>query len=491
MKKYINILFCALMLAATSACSNDDEPEMAKAVLTSAETLTFGSTNAEGRIITIYSDAEWAVDAPDWISVCPSNGTGTTDVTVTVMDNYRDGEIDNPRTDTIAFHGTRLSSYAYVTVMQDGNRYRGISPIPVTDVFSAEDDAFIVVKDAVVNLVSGNSMIISDKSSLDALCATAVANVNVGDEIRLYGQKVTDENGCVAVNTDRVEIVTSDNSIKFPNPTDIDGCGNEINQWAFITIEGVVNGNTIELGDKSVFQFKTIPLDSNLNGHLVKATGYYAGRSSSASFIIPVNIEDKGVKEVVYWSEDFEWLKPYAEASGAGNTVETDDLDSSAPRIVKAKIGDKSSLDALEEKGYSFLRVTTKTPGECIYLQSNYLKFGKTSYQAGIVLPCIGNVPTGATAKLVFDWCPMRQGSGKIDPVNLIIIVENGGVETVFDVPTHNWENGHKLQWITAEVALTGVEITSQTKLTIRQTQWPEATANRWFLDNIRLLQAQ
>ena len=61
MKKSINILFFTLMLAVFSACINDNEPIMAKAVLSS----TFESTDAESLIITIYADAEWRVDTPD------------------------------------------------------------------------------------------------------------------------------------------------------------------------------------------------------------------------------------------------------------------------------------------------------------------------------------------------------------------------------------------------------------------------------------------
>ena len=65
MKKSINILFFTLMLAVFSACINDNEPIMAKAVLSSTENLSFESTEAESLIITIYADAEWRVDTPD------------------------------------------------------------------------------------------------------------------------------------------------------------------------------------------------------------------------------------------------------------------------------------------------------------------------------------------------------------------------------------------------------------------------------------------
>ena len=53
MKKSINILFFTLMLAVFSACINDNEPIMAKAVLSSTENLSFESTDAESLIITI------------------------------------------------------------------------------------------------------------------------------------------------------------------------------------------------------------------------------------------------------------------------------------------------------------------------------------------------------------------------------------------------------------------------------------------------------
>jgi hypothetical protein len=150
-------------------------------------------------------------------------------------------------------------------------------------------------------------------------------------------------------------------------------------------------------------------------------------------------------------------------------------------------------LQALEAKGYEFLRVwdPSKKEGECIYLQKNYLKFGKTAYQAGIVLSNIEGVPEGEKTTFSFDWCPMRQGSGTIDPVNLIVIVQNGDSQQQFEIPTHGWESGHKLEWIKAEIDLAGITIDKNTKITIKQTQWPAKTANRWFLDNIKITKAE
>lgn len=93
----------------------------------------------------------------------------------------------------------------------------------------------------------------NDKFSLEAMCATTITDVKAGDEIILYGQKLTDENSCVTIKTDRVDIISSGNFIKYPNSTDIYDFDNKIDEWSFIIVEGVVNGNTIELNDKSTF----------------------------------------------------------------------------------------------------------------------------------------------------------------------------------------------------------------------------------------------
>jgi hypothetical protein len=206
--------------------------------------------------------------------------------------------------------------------------------------------------------------------------------------------------------------------------------------------------------------------------------------------VIATEIEDNGIAKDIYFFEDFEWLDPWAVVGNAGQSVETDNIGATAPQLPTPKIDGVSSLDALLEKGYEFLRVTptSTTASECIYLQRNYLKFGKTGYQAGIILPRFEeDVPSDATPVMSFDWCPMRQGSGKIDPVNLIVIVANGTNEVTFDIPGAGFEDGHRLEWIRAEVALTGVELTKDTRITIRQTNWQLSTANRYFLDNIEI----
>ena len=59
----------------------------------------------------------------------------------------------------------------------------------------------------------------------------------------------------------------------------------------------------------------------------------------------------------------------------------------------------------------------------------------------------------------------MRQGSGKIDPVNLIVIFENGSDKVRIDIPELGWEDGHKLEWVRAEVSLKGITVNKDTKI--------------------------
>ena len=204
-----------------------------------------------------------------------------------------------------------------------------------------------------------------------------------------------------------------------------------------------------------------------------------------SSVILGASAADDGV----FYSEDFEWLEEWSVAEGVGKTVETDSLGAKATALTAIKRTvdgeEMTCFDYIEKQGYKF--VYDKNDKKRTYLQRNYLKFGKTGNHSGLTLKSISNVPAGTATTLTFDWCPMRQGSGKLDPVTLYVKVAQDDYVEKFDVPTHGWENGHVLEWIRASVDLSGVDITADTRITITQNEWEVGTANRWFLDNIQL----
>lgn len=202
--------------------------------------------------------------------------------------------------------------------------------------------------------------------------------------------------------------------------------------------------------------------------------------------------------EGVYFADDFEWLAPWGtytnkDGKKIGDTVGTDDLDVYCAFNDTPKVDGVSVKDAMEAKGYGFLLAQTgKTDdeaGNSVYFQTYYFKFGKSGFQSGIKLPAVAGIPADAEVAVSFDWCPMRQGSGTMDPTKLIVVVTNGEEVTKFDVPEHGLESGSALRWIPATVKLEGVTVNENTSIAIRpeDAQWSVTGQHRWFIDNIKV----
>ena len=312
----------------------------------------------------------------------------------------------------------------------------------------------------------------------------------------ILGDKSSNTQSLPLINADEIDILSSTEGVTYPAANDITDNLDTYKSTAreFITVNGVLKGNNVSVkGANYSVSITDAPKSlklAELNGHRVTVKGYFDGVAAPVLKLLVADIQDEGLAKTFYFFEDFEWLDPWSVVGAAGRTVETDNLSAKADQIGSQKVDGVSTLDALLAKGYEFLRVvgSNYTLGECIYLQQNYLKFGKTGFQAGIILPKLTeDVPSDITPTMTFDWCPMRQGSGTIDPVNLIVIVKNGSDEVTFNIPESGFEAGHKLEWIKAEIELTGVALTKETQITIRQTNWGLNTANRYFLDNIEI----
>ena len=81
-------------------------------------------------------------EVPEWVTISPTQGSaGTTDVTVSVTDNMREGAEDNPRKATLVFKGSTLASRAEVIISQNGDKYRDVeeyTPGQVAELMFAE-----------------------------------------------------------------------------------------------------------------------------------------------------------------------------------------------------------------------------------------------------------------------------------------------------------------------------------------------------------------
>lgn len=476
---------------------NDDEDQLSKAVLASATTLNFEAQHASEKMITVYSDANWIAEVPEWVTISPTQGTaGTTDVTVSVTDNMRDGAEDNPRKATLVFKGSTLASRAEVLISQAGDKYRDVKDYKPSEIAALADETVVSIPDVIVVAVTTDGFIVSDAANAGNVYVINSTPVKIGDRLSLRGTKGSDTQSLAIVECDELEVLSTGGTVTYPTPEDITSQIDSYNPGSrkYVSVKGVLVGSniTVEGAQYSVtITNATVRTDlSELNGHYVTAEGYFGGVAAPVVRLTLTKIKDDGVAKVIYFSEDFEWLDPWSQATKAGRAVEENNLDAEAPALYSATVPIEgvavSAFDAIESLGYKF--IYDKEDHKRIYLQQNYIKFGKTGNHAGIILPAMDNIPAGTKLKLSFDWCPMRQGSGKIDPVNLIVIISEGENEvTRYEVPECGWENGHVLEWIRAEVEIIGVDITPETRITITQTQWEVSTANRWFLDNIEL----
>ncbi len=498
MKTIKSIIYSLIAVAAglLSGCSSD-ESTLSKAVLASANELSFAANNASEKIITVYADADWVAEVPEWVTVSPAQGTGTMDVTISVSDNMRGGSIDNPRKGTLVFRGGTLASRAEVTVSQEGDKYRDCPTYKLSELAALNNEAVVAVSEAIVSAVTNKGFIATDATNSANIFMQTTASVNVGDKVSVKGSKGTENGSLTLVTCDETKVLSSGNAVTYPQATDITATVDTYtsDSRSFISATGLLSGNKITITDAAnqvLISDATESLNlSDLNGHNVTVKGYYAGTAAPVVKVMATEVEDKGVAELVYFSDDFEWLSTWATASDAGQTVENDDSGANAPNVFTTEtLGTEFLKDVEETHGYKFVfRNASDNKADAVYVQSNYLKFGKTSFEAGIVLPAIDGIPAGEKLTLSFDWCPMITGTHKYDAVDLAVLITNNGTDTELATFSHGLDNSEKMRWLHAEVNIEGINITKDTKITIRSKDWSATNKaqRRWFLDNIKL----
>lgn len=501
--KSLNYIITFLLLVSASlleSCEEKGTTPLSKAVLASASALNFEASGASKQMITVYADADWTSEVPEWITVTPATGAGTMDVTISVNENMRDGAIDNPRKAFILFKGSTLASQSKVVISQNGDKYRDCQEYPLDELSELDDETVVSVPEGMVAALTTAGFMVTDAQEHTNIYMLSNTAVSIGDKISVKGTKKTDSQLLTYVECDQVNIHSKNNVIHYATAINIT---HEIDSYTsasreLITVDGILNGTniTVEEANYSV-EIASAPENLNLtqlNGHKVTAIGYFAGVAAPVVKIIAATVKDHGVAEVIYFSDDFEWLQPWADASGAGQTVENDGT-GGAPQIYSAKNDlEQLASEALVEHGYGL----EETPGHAIYLQKCYLKFGKTDYQAGLTLPALENIPANTKLMLSFDWAPMVGGSRKFDPVKLIITIINGDQIVELNPIGHNFtDTVDELKWLHADIAIDGISITKDTRISIKSDGWGDTNEStgskiyrRWFIDNIQLTQA-
>ncbi len=210
----------------------------------------------------------------------------------------------------------------------------------------------------------------------------------------------------------------------------------------------------------------------------------------------------KQTSGTTYFKDDFEWLSGWSESLGAEDAVGTNNPSASAPNIASTSA---ELVDVLtKDHGYSFIygqkgkewTADGLRDAKVVYLQKNYLKFGKSKYNAGITLPALSGISGEAKVVLSFDWCWQLTGKMQPDYMTLSVDAKEGtfanGKTTSDKIESTLPTDGDKstMKWMHAEVELT---VRNDAVITIRPTEYnpyvenEKRGQNRWYIDNIKV----
>lgn len=501
-KKLFHILHALLLAAAVSSCSDTPDP-MSRAVLASADVLEFATQSSDPKIIRVTSDGDWNAEAPEWVTITPASGhAGQTEVTVTVNDNLREGTPDLPRKANLLFKGRNLESIATVIVRQQGDKFRNPPTYTIADLEPLADETVVSLPSLTVAAITGSGFVATDEANRFIYVKNAASPVAVADKVTVTGVKLTSDVRLPYITGERIQPLGTA-SYAAPTSTDITTLLDSYNAAPYtpVSITGEYDGASLVVeGHTNKALLLDAPKTMELNrltGHKITVTGFFAGTAAPVVKIIPAQVTDLGALAIIYFSEDFEWLAPWTAVGDgtnfpAADIVGSDQASTVQPQITKSFVDGVSAEKALTDRGYTFMRYDKNGPnaGECIYIQTNYLKFGKTGFQGSMTLPAMPLLGAGVSSPtLTFDWYSQRQGSGVFDPTELVVIVTNGSDATQFPVAPLTFQTGDKAAWTRAEISLTGLTLTKDTRITIRNadSQLTSAKALRWHIDNITL----
>ncbi len=221
---------------------------------------------------------------------------------------------------------------------------------------------------------------------------------------------------------------------------------------------------------------------------------------------IVMNVGGTQVDENLLFEDDFSWLQPYVDAAGegkVGDTVGKNDKSAAAPNIYGTAEWQTALLDDLVSRGYEDMCPAEKV----VYLQPQYLKFGRTGgHNTSIRLPKLNKLTGTSDIELEFDWAAMAQSSGTIDDTKLVVVIEGDGQfgnGTKYSNLLENNQPKDQMFWTSSSVKIIGAS--SNTRLVIvmyrvlktdsaenytGEYNYNVSGAGRFFLDNIKITKA-
>lgn len=500
MKIVKNIIrFCAAALAVLPIFGCSEEEYVKPSALLSESSLTFEAIGAEPQSLTIASDEAWFIDVDaDWITVDPTSGTNTVDVTVSVTDNVANGAMAAPREGTLTIANNR--GYSIRTVIyQKGDNYLGVEEMPISKIFTLDDGLFAKVAEAQVVALTSDGFVATDESA--SIYVSYKGEIAIGDKVSLAGEKVT-LYGNAALEAGGVT-VKSNAEVTRPEPVDLlsNLDPSKANVVTYVTVEAGLLGHELKFEQSLPVAIKlldpragVVDIES-VNMHNISVKAYVLGLSDGELTLAVTDVQDNGINDSLnaYFYDDFSWMKSYIDASGVrvDDSVGDNNSGGEAPNL-RSNDALSGLLKALTDKGYEDLNPNSKV----IYAQKYYWKFGKTSTATvnnnnGMILPKQDfKGDELINVDLDFDWAAHMTGSGNIDKVQIVVELTGKGFfdngTQISDPFVTTQEKGH-LEWQHATVTAKGVNNT--TRFIIRPAEYASVIPDqqRWHLDNIKI----
>ena len=500
MKIVKNIIrLCAAALAVLPIFGCSEEEYVKPSALLSESSLTFEAIGAEPQSLTIASDEAWFIDVDaDWITVDPTSGTNTVDVTVSVTDNVANGAMAAPREGTLTIANNR--GYSIRTVIyQKGDNYLGVEEMPTSKIFTLDDGLFAKVAEAQVVALTSDGFVATDESA--SIYVSYKGEIAIGDKVSLAGEKVT-LYGNAALEAGGVT-VKSNAEVTRPEPVDLlsNLDPSKANVVTYVTVEAGLLGHELKFEQSLPVAIKlldpragVVDIES-VNMHNISVKAYVLGLSDGELTLAVTDVQDNGINDSLnaYFYDDFSWMKSYIDASGVrvDDSVGDNNSGGEAPNL-RSNDALSGLLKALTDKGYEDLNPNSKV----IYAQKYYWKFGKTSTATvnnnnGMILPKQDfKGDELINVDLDFDWAAHMTGSGNIDKVQIVVELTGKGFfdngTQISDPFVTTQEKGH-LEWQHATVTAKGVNNT--TRFIIRPAEYASVTPDqqRWHLDNIKI----
>lgn len=478
-------------------------------VTVSDEVITFDGNPAEGYEFKVSSDKDWTLTTDsDWFVVNTTEGLAGNEVTVKVT--------CQPNNDTKLRHGvialTSADTHKNIHIVQNSG---GSELDPLISISSGnsvtvlgQGDSFDVKVQANVDFETEiKDSWITEVPATRAMVETTVKSFKAAPN--LTG---ADRVGTVRFFKGNIESVLTVTQEKFEpaikvttavSSLGVSGFGGVANYTIDSNVPFTISADSwIKLPVTSAEAgTNTVPVTFEANSGTSR-TGSVTFRNEEYDYTYVYTV--KQFAGGIYFFDDFSWVAPFVASFNAaysdkkvGDTIGTNGKSTESPNVYSDK-SLSGFIDAFTTAGYEDMCPSEKV----LYLQDEYLKFGKTGgHNNALRLPV---VPVAAPADVVleFDHAAMCQGTGTVDDSKLVIVIEGSG----------EFENGTKYSdvlaldqanstynWTHSSVKIKGMA--SDTRLVVvmhrvlkkdgdtynGQYNYNVSGAGRFFLDNIRI----